>query len=379
MENASHVHIDRITFDGARGDAVVINGGRDVRIEQSRIRNAGSAGAVLNGVAHAIVDSDIYATGQGGIRLSGGERSTLLPAGLLAQGNRIQHFNRWVKAYRPGVMLMGVGNVARANLIANGPHTGLTFYGNDHLVEYNELHTLATETGDVGAIYTGRDWTARGNILRYNFLHDIKGPGLHGARGIYLDDQASGTSVEGNLFVRVDRPVFIGGGRDNMVDNNLFIESSPAIHLDGRGRSWQRAETDDPNGLLRRRLRDVPYQSKPYTDRYPSLAGILQEAPGSPKGNVARRNGGVASKPFEFQDNVEPELFIDRFFTDADLTFAKTVKPRRRPEDFELDSESPALRHGFSPLPLNRMSCTSSRWASAVSIQSAIPSLAACK
>ena len=36
---------------------------------------------------------------------------------------------------------------------------------------------MCYETGDVGAIYTGRDWTFRDNVLRYNYMHDIHGPG----------------------------------------------------------------------------------------------------------------------------------------------------------------------------------------------------------
>ena len=49
--------------------------------------------------------------------------------------------------------------------------------GNNHIVEYNEIHNVIRESGDAGAYYVGRDWTQRGNILRYNYLHHIKGKG----------------------------------------------------------------------------------------------------------------------------------------------------------------------------------------------------------
>jgi hypothetical protein len=364
IEGASHVRLEGLTFEGARGDAIVVRGGRDVRVERSVIRNVGSRAVVMNGVEHQVLDCDIYDTGQGGIYLFGGDRSTLLPGELLAQGNRIHRFNRWVKTYRPAIFLSGVGNGARQNLIFDGPHTGLLFYGNEHLIELNDLHTLALETGDVGAIYTGKDWTARGTVIRSNYLHDIRGPGKHGSRGIYLDDQASGTVVQGNLFFRVNAPLFIGGGRDNVADNNLFVQSSPAIHLDARGRTWQRTETDDPAGLLRRRLSEVPYQSGPFADRYPTLPGLLEQSPGSPIGNVVRRNGVVSGVPFELKDGVERELVIDRIFDDSSFVFSATTPLERKqfPEEFSLHRSSTALRAGFSPLALDRMGCTARRW-----------------
>jgi hypothetical protein len=365
IDGASHVHFDGIDFEGARGDAIVVTGGRDVRITRARIQNAGNRAVRMSGVEHQVVDSDIRDTGQGGISLWGGDRQTLVSGGLLAQGNRIQRFNRWGKTYRPAITLGGVGNIARGNLIFDGAHTGLLFYGNEHLIEFNEMHGLARETGDVGVIYTGRDWTARGTVIRHNFLHDVHGPGLHGSRGVYLDDQASGIVVQGNLFARVDQPLFIGGGRDNVIDNNLFVNSSPALHIDARGRTWQRKETEDPEGTLRKGLRQVPYQKRPYTDRYPGLAQLLERSPGSPIGNVVRRNVVIGGQALLAKDGADKDLEVDRLFGAGDAALADTAAANkaRSAEAFALDPMSRALRDGFSPLPLKRMGCTGRRWA----------------
>ena len=59
------------------------------------------------------------------------------------------------------------------------------------ILEFNEIHDIAKETGDVGAFYIGRNWTCRGNIIRYNYFHHLFGPGLHGVRAVYLDDFSS--------------------------------------------------------------------------------------------------------------------------------------------------------------------------------------------
>jgi hypothetical protein len=258
-----------------------------------------------------------------------------------------------------------VGNIARGNLIFDGTHTGLIFYGNEHLIEFNELHDLAHETGDVGAIYTGRDWTARGTVIRNNFLHDIHGPGRFGSRGVYLDDQASGIAVQGNLFVRVEQPLVIGGGRDNLVDNNLFVNSTPALYIDARGRTWQQRETDDPEGTLRKGLRQVPYKKPPYTDRYPGLAELLELSPGSPIGNTIRRNVVIGGQALLTKDGADRYLEVDRLFGASDAALADTsaANMARHAVAFALDSQSRALRDGFSPLPLRRMDCTGRRWA----------------
>ena len=68
--------------------------------------------------------------------------------------------------------------------------------GNDHVIEFNEIHHVALETGDVGAIYTGRDYTYRGNRIRHNFIHDTGGVGM-GSMGVYMDDCVSGTLIAG--------------------------------------------------------------------------------------------------------------------------------------------------------------------------------------
>ncbi len=169
--------------------------------------------------------------GAGGISLNGGNRNTLAAAGHAAVNNHICQYAYWERVYRPGIELTGVGNRAAHNLIHNAPHMGMGFSGNDHVIEFNEIHSVLLETRDAGVIYTGRNWTMRGNVLRHNFLHHVpKGWRM----GIYLDDSFSSASIIGNVFYRVPAAAFIGGGRDNRVENNIFVDCEPAVHVDAR-------------------------------------------------------------------------------------------------------------------------------------------------
>ena len=49
------------------------------------------------------------------------------------------------------------------NLIHDLPHAAVVYTGNDHTIEFNEVHNVALDSGDAGAFYTWNDWTSRGH------------------------------------------------------------------------------------------------------------------------------------------------------------------------------------------------------------------------
>jgi len=129
--------------------------------------------------------------GEGGVVLSGGDRQTLTPANLYVERSTIRRFERVSRTYRPAILLNGVGNRAVGNKISDSPHTAILFTGNDHLISQNEIFDVCKETGDAGAIYTGRDWSARGTVISDNHIHDIApNVAMGGTIGVYLEDQA---------------------------------------------------------------------------------------------------------------------------------------------------------------------------------------------
>ncbi|MBK7710932.1 MAG: right-handed parallel beta-helix repeat-containing protein [Bacteroidales bacterium] len=167
------------------------------------------------------------------------------------------------------------------------PHMAIGFLGNDHVIEYNEIDSACYESNDAGAIYTGRNWTMRGNLIQYNYLHDISGFEGKGCVGIYLDDAFSSADIIGNVFRNVTRAMMIGGGRDNNVLNNIFVNCTPSIHVDARGLGWMRnehipgwiKEAQDSGTIL-----GIAYNKPPYSVKYPKLSGILDDEPRAPKG-----------------------------------------------------------------------------------------------
>lgn len=288
--DASFLTFSGLTLKNTCAMAVSIAGGTGICLEDCTILNTGGDGVVIeSGSNHGVRHCEISQTGKSGIDIRGGDRRRLVPAGNYAENNHIHHFSRIKRTYSGAILLHGVGNRAVGNHLHDAPHLAILFGGNDNLIERNHVHHVCCETGDVGVFYTGRDWTQRGTVIRYNFIHHATGPGMYGAQGVYLDDAASGIVVFGNVIFQTSRAMLIGGGRDNQIENNIIIDCDEAIRVDNRGLNWM-CDHVDPGGCMRQRLAALPYHQPPWARRYPELVSILQDSPATPKGNRIRDN-----------------------------------------------------------------------------------------
>ncbi|MBT3380160.1 MAG: hypothetical protein HN742_35640 [Lentisphaerae bacterium] len=357
-DELSHVTFQGFTVEVCRSTAVVLRGGTGSHIVGCTLRNTGHrAASVSGGTKHEIYGCDVYHCGEGGIGMYGGDRKTLTPAGHNAENNHVHHYSRRARTYKTGITVSGCGNRIAHNLVHHGPHMALSAGGNDHIVEYNEIHNAVYESGDAGAYYVGRDYTQRGNILRYNYWHQIVGATGHGGMTIYLDDQHCGHTIHGNLFERCSRAVFIGGGDDNTVTNNVFLDCWKAAHMDNRGMGWQKKFTDDPNSSINERLRGMPYKSELWAKRYPNLVNIENDDRNVPKRNVFRTNlsaGGLwddIHKGTRKYQTVEDNLVFDQ---DKDW-IALTKDELGRPTKLTYKDPAAVNAIGFEDLPLEKM------------------------
>lgn len=353
MKDTSHMSFSGLTLEATRQTAVTINGGTGNQIIGCTLRNLGSwAVSISGGTASGGVGCDIYATGDGGISLTGGDRKTLTPAQHFAENNHIHHWSRWNRMYRPAITLNGVGNRAAHNLIDNAPHTAIGFGGNDHFIEFNEIHSVCYESNDAGAIYAGRDWTMRGTVIRNNYLHHINGFQGRGCVGVYLDDMYCGTTIVSNVFYKVTRAAFIGGGRDNRIENNIFVDCKPAVHVDARALGWAHASADAwiKEGRERGTLSGIRYNQPPYSERYPVLVSILNQNPPAPEGNVVARNVCSGGKWDEIEKKALPLVKLDNNLLDQDPQFVDAAK-----QNFQLRQDSPAYKLGFRRIPTEKI------------------------
>jgi hypothetical protein len=299
-----------------------------------------------NGVENCVIRQ----TGAGGIFLTGGNRVTLEPGRSFVRNCIISDYNRLERSYRPGIWINGAGNHIANCEIFDAPASAIFLHGNDHIIEYNNLHHVAMEVDDMGALYYGRNPSERGNIVRYNYFHHIGGS--HKTMAVYHDDGACGMQVHGNIFYKAATvAAFIGGGQDNTYTNNIFIEQPFAAHIDDRLTSWASAVLDS-GGLFRQRLEAVNYQRPPYSTRYPELAGYFDNGPALPKRNVFTNNllvkvkkrteGKAALLPFA-PENME---------VDHDPGFMNYGK-----EDFRLRKDAAVWKQlpGFRQVPVEKI------------------------
>ena len=321
MVNVTDMSVRDLTFDISRGDAVRIDGGSHLSFERVAILNAGARALVSTAKESRFTGLRVKRAGQGGAAIYAGDRNRLVPGNVIVADSMFDDYARLVRAYRPAISLSGVGNSAVRNVIHDGPHAAIIFGGNDHLIAGNDIYDVAMETRDTGAIYTGRDWTARGTIIENNFLHDIGSPDQPQATmGIYLDDQASGITIRRNVFSHVNQAVFIGGGRDNVVENNVFANCTPAVHVDSRGLTWQRGMVEDPRSVLRAELAARHVDAPPYATRYPALAPLVSDFSGAPKGTVLARNVITGAGSFAIDSGARPYVTIERTFGAAEAS-----------------------------------------------------------
>ncbi len=350
LEDVSYVTFRGLIIEAGRGSAFAVKGGSGVRIVACTLRNLGNwAIRVRGGTKHGVVGCDIYQTGQGGIHLEGGDRRTLTPAGHYADNNHIHHIARWDPVYQQGISLSGVGNRATHNLIDNVPHVAIGFTGNDQIIEYNEIHSAVFQSNDAGAIYTSppdETWSMRGHKIRYNYLHNIRGFRGKGCLGVYLDDCFSSADISSNIFYDVATPILIGGGRDNLMTNNMFIKCGRAFSIDARGLGWAKGVGE----FATRELAGFNYKQPPWSVKYPELLNLFEDEPLAPKGNVMARNicwGG----PWGWTEpKAQPFIKFENNLVETDPRFLGVP-----PADFQLADDSPAIQLGFCPIPWDKI------------------------
>ncbi len=306
LNGAGYLNFENMTFQYSTDVAVSVNNSNNVLFDGIEISNVDATGLVaINNTNFTLSNSVIHDTGEEGIYLSSGNRNTLQAANNIVHNNHIYNFGMIVLTYSPAVDANGVGIQITNNFIEQGAGTGVLMTGNNHLFAKNEVSNVCQQASDCGALYTGRDWTARGNNVLNNSFHDIHGYGLqtvdvannivtysspNGARGVYLDDALSSFNIIGNIFNNAGlMAVQIGGGRNNIIQNNVFYTNSYAIYTDDR---WP---TYDWTANIQT-LAAVPYQGPVWKAAYPALALPMNNYKW-PEGNVIQRNVIISSHP----------------------------------------------------------------------------------
>ena len=208
FSSANYVTFDHCSVGSCRTGGININVGNNVTISNCEVSNIG-------GQAITIVN--------------GGDRETLTPSNCLIYNNIVRDFGQISRTYAYGIWPGAMGTTVSHNEIYNAPHNAVSTGSMMNTIEYNEIYNVCTETQDCAAIYNGFGFAGRGNVIRYNYIHDIGQPDTH-AHAIYFDSSYSGQTVYGNIFQNTGyTAIKAGTGRDNVISNNIFIDCGSAV------------------------------------------------------------------------------------------------------------------------------------------------------
>lgn len=306
MTNASNIKFESIDFICANSRKVDIHtnefvsgfhivGCNNITIYDSAMKAmAGFAVYATDTSKLQILKCDISDLKRGAIYVSGGDNVKLISSENIIKNNRIHDFSEIYRSAN-GVMLAGVGALFAHNEVYNCSASAVRVNGNDILIENNRIHNTIINTWDSGSIYMGRTWTGRGNKVRNNYIYDSReltdyskwtdGYYWSGSdnQGIYLDDMISGITVTGNIVYNMSRGMLIGGGSDNIIENNAVINCRRGYAYDNRGMNWgykHLEELEKYSGWIYREYKSLlaneDYNEALWTNRYPEFAKLLE-------------------------------------------------------------------------------------------------------
>lgn len=231
IDAKTRVTVENIVFTSRRG--YLLSGSADnLTVRNCRFQN-GMDAVRINGNDNTIQDCVFYNLGGSGAIIGGGDRDNLIRSGSVIENCWFEKNAQINRTNCAPLSLEGCGVTARKNTITYAPHLALSYTGNDHIIEYNEItNCLTDKSTDAGLIYTGKDLSNLGTVIRCNYFHDSE----CGLGAIYYDDWLSGQITEGNVFEGMERALMINGGVENVFQNNIVIGADSGVNVRQKGR-----------------------------------------------------------------------------------------------------------------------------------------------
>ena len=242
LNRAERCLIEDNRFDAVGGNGIYLQGynARNI-IRRNEIGHAGANGVCLGGAMGygdfltergSLVHHNVEVRDKQG-------RPVVIDEGMTLRNSHLQyplfneiienhiHHTGEINTFTAGVFLaLCEDNVVGHNSIHDVPSHAVELGSSGlsrNIIEYNEIRNTCQWADDTGAINCWadgqpRDAARQGHIIRYNRIVNSRG------HGIYLDDYTSNCFVYGNVIIRpAEMGVHIHGGKNNVIENNLFV------------------------------------------------------------------------------------------------------------------------------------------------------------
>ena len=282
-------HFDNLTFKdlsftNLRGDGIIANSSNRINIINCEFKDlSGVSIQVFGGYDHLIHSCLIEGMGRGGIEMAGGELDRLVSSGAIIENCIFRDISRLERTYTQAIWASGVGTKIQHCLFEDMPSTAVRIEGNDMLLQFNEFTRCVYESNDQGAFETYMNYLYRGNVVRWNYFHELGGPEIERGAGVRLDDLISGFCIDGNIFRRSSSGIFgaisINRGIDNVVENNIIIDCNAGISVwEDSKEKWSEELRRYNNGYTFNQEKSFLRDSY-WLQRYPEIDGIINSEP----------------------------------------------------------------------------------------------------
>lgn len=372
----SYVTFSGLSISATRANGIVASG-NNIKVDNCKIFGIRANAMDITGNDIKIENNEICQVGHSGIKMTGGVAETLSESGNIVYNNYIHHWGQIGRTYEGAVNLYGCGNTVSHNEFHDAPHMAISWDGPLNIMEYNKVYNVCFETDDCGAFYEGRSFGYYGSEVKYNLIYNV-GSGTAVANGIYFDDALSGQTAYGNIIVNTTGfGIVIGGGRDNVVENNLLIDcgtnsrSNPIIYasraregmLGGKKHWFYRIIIEMPEVLIQMQTHQE------WLDRFPGYGDIIPYYEGyegdrdnpmlspNPANNIIRMNmfyyTGDYTQSIDMDYQVMKMGTVEENYTirDKDLTQI----PGYNYGNYSLSDNADAYQYGFEKLPYDKM------------------------
>ncbi|MBF0593359.1 MAG: right-handed parallel beta-helix repeat-containing protein [Candidatus Omnitrophica bacterium] len=355
--SVSNIIFQNLTFENNRNTAFYLTRTSDFALVNAIIRNIGASAFITTGgdpnSRVGVYHSHIYDIGSSGISLYTVTPDILSSGRNFALNNKVHRTGRWDVINYGGfpIAAFGANPYVSHNDVHDQESAGILFYSTTNgIMEYNEVHDVMQLANDYGGLYIAGSMMSRGNIAKFNYLHDITGvPDNPSAEGIYFDEATPGCIAYGNVMSSIAPERFtsgreggafmIGGGRNVILDNNILVNSQVGIHLG----IW--------SDLAKKKSEiTAAGYSAPNSTFFPEGTEILAATLTLvPEGTVIRRNILYEAAPlYQNANNQKWEPYLDMRdnMVGIDPHFVDVSK-----NNFQLKDDSPAYVMGFQKIP----------------------------
>jgi hypothetical protein len=146
--------------------------------------------------------------------------------------------------------------------------------------------------------------------------------------------------------------MFIGGGRDHRIENNVFVDCDPAVRMDGRGLDKAPVWFNMVYDYMRKQLAGMPQEL--YRTRYPAINDLDRYYAHTdgvpPENNLVARNVCVGKWLELGWHATEDMLRLERNYVGPDPGFGAPDEM-----DFRIGADSQVWSTGFQAIPFERI------------------------